>query len=124
MYIIKKEEIVKPFKTPSGECIYEMIGRQENQGGTSKHSIAHVVIPPNCSSQLHYHPEAEESYYILKGQAKMVIDNDENLVRTGDVIFIKPLQKHQIFTDGDEPVEFLAICAPAWEPNNSVFIDE
>ena len=65
MLVTRKDNIEKPVENPSGERIYEMIGRPEHLGGTIGHSFGHVVIPPNHSSALHYHPEAEETYYIL-----------------------------------------------------------
>ena len=80
-------------------------------------------IPSGCSSQLHYHPHAEETYYILKGSGKMIVDDKEFLVKPGDTIFIAPPERHLIFANGNEDLEFAAICAPAWEPTNSVFLD-
>ncbi|MFX0094185.1 MAG: cupin domain-containing protein [Candidatus Hodarchaeota archaeon] len=124
MLITRKERDKKPLETFTGERIYELIGRQERSGGTTKHSLAYVVIPPNCSSQLHFHPKEEETYYILQGKGRMFIENKKYLVKPGDTIFIAPLEKHQIFTEGNSDLEFIAICAPAWEPDNSVFLDE
>ncbi|MEK7130544.1 MAG: cupin domain-containing protein [Patescibacteria group bacterium] len=123
MIITRKDRIKKPSINPTGEQIYEMIGRPKYLGGATKHSFGHVVIPPKCSSRLHYHPEAEETYYILKGKGKMLIDGKEHFVHSGDAIFIRPSEKHQIFTEGNKDLEFIVICAPSWEPTNSVFVD-
>jgi mannose-6-phosphate isomerase-like protein (cupin superfamily) len=101
-----------------------MIGRPENLGGATKHSFGHVVIPYGFASRHHYHPEAEETYAILKGKARMIIDDKEFFLSLGDVVFIKPPERHQIFTEEDANLEFLVVCAPAWEPTNSVFTDE
>lgn len=124
MLITRKDKVGKPFENPTGERIYEMIGRSEHLGGAIKHSFGHVVIPPGCSSRPHYHPEAEETYYILKGRAKMIINDVEHFLWPGDAVFIRPPEKHQIFIMGDEDLEFIVVCAPAWEPTNSVFLDE
>ena len=123
MLITRKDKVEKPFENPTGERIYEMIGRPEHLGGATKHSFGHVMIPPDCSSRPHYHPEAEETYYILKGRAKMIVNGVEHFVWPGDAVFIRPPEKHQIFTMGDKDLEFIVICAPAWEPTNSVFLD-
>ena len=74
-------------------------------------------------SRLHYHPVAEETYYILKGQAKMLIDDKTYIFNPGDAILIQQNEKHQIFCISDIDLEFLVVCAPAWEPNNSVYLD-
>ena len=123
MHIARKDKVKKPRENPTGERIYEMIGRGKELGGATKHSFAYVVIPPNCSSQLHYHPEDEETYYILKGEARLIINDKEHHVCPGDAIFINPPERHQIFTEGTEDLEFMVVCAPAWQLTNSVFLD-
>jgi mannose-6-phosphate isomerase-like protein (cupin superfamily) len=122
MRITRKEEVKVPFVNPTGEKVYELIGRTDEAGGSTKHSLAYMVIPPKCSSRLHYHPEDEETYYILKGQAKMVIDGKEHTVNPGDTVYISPPESHQIFNIGDTDLEFIAISAPAWQPSHSVFL--
>ena len=124
MRITRKDEVKEPVVNPTGERVYEMIGRPENLGGAIKHSVSYVVIPPKCSSRLHYHPQDEETYYILKGKARMIINGKEYHVGSGDAILINPPEKHQIFTIGSEDLEFVVISAPAWQPSNSVFLDE
>ncbi len=74
MRVVKKEDITKPFKTPLGELIYEMIGKPEGMGGTSNHSFVYIVIPSSCSSSAHYHKVPEETYYILKLFIRLNID--------------------------------------------------
>jgi mannose-6-phosphate isomerase-like protein (cupin superfamily) len=124
MLITRKDKVKRPFVNPTGERIYEMIGRQETLGGATKHSFGHVVIPPKCCSRPHYHPEAEETYAMLKGKAKMVIDDKEFILSPGDTVLVRPPEHHQIFNIGNRDLEFLCVCAPAWEPTNSVYLDE
>lgn len=54
----------------------------------------------------------------------MIIDGVQYNVHPGDAVLISPMERHQIFTDGDNDLEFIVVCAPAWEINNSVFLDE
>lgn len=124
MRYIRKDQVVKPFENYTGEKIYEMIGAPVELGEAKYHSFGHTVIPPNCMSRLHYHPIAEETYYILKGKAKITIDEQTLILEPEDAVLIQQNEKHQIFNVGDEDLEFLVICAPAWEPNNSVYLDE
>ena len=121
---IRKEQIKKPFENYTGERIYEMIGAPMELGEAKYHSFGHVVIPPGCMSRLHYHPVAEETYYILKGKSKMIINEKEYIFEPGDAVLIQQNEKHQIFNILDVDLEFLVVCAPAWEPNNSVYLDE
>lgn len=121
MHIFQREQ-VEPVLSEHGEIIYALIGRDVGTP-TNRHSIAFVVLPPGKSSLLHFHPEAEESYYILSGSARMAIGDEATQVQAGQAILIPSNQPHQITNIGSINLEFLAICVPAWEPNNSVYIE-
>ena len=123
MRIISKEDVKEPVKNPRGEVIYEMIGAPEGLGGTEKHSFVVVEIPPGGSSSRHYHHESEETYYILKGTAKMVIDGEEFQLAPSDAVLIQPPEKHKILNTGDEILEFIAVSAPPWVLEDSVFLE-
>ena len=123
MKIARKDKVLKPFVIDTGEKVYEMFGRPDELGGSCAHSFSHVVIPPGCSSIHHYHNEAEETYYILSGRARLIVNDKEYILTSEDAVLIMPPEKHQIFSIGDENLEFIAVCAPAWEPTNSVYLD-
>ena len=122
MHIASKQDVKHPIKSPLGEIIYELLGALERSGGAEAHSLALVVLPPGKSSARHYHNVSEESYYILRGAARMIIDEQTLYLSPGQACFIEPLERHQIFNDGDDDLEFLAVCAPAWTPDDSVFV--
>jgi len=110
---------VSPLRTQHGEIVYEMIGSTAEHGGVKQHSLAHIVIPTGKASLEHYHKISEETYYILRGSARMVLGGQVFSAAPSQVILIKPGQRHQIFNAGEEDLEFLAICAPAWRPEDS-----
>lgn len=119
---LASKESTLALQSKHGEIIYELIGRGIGDS-TELHSVAYVVIPPGKSSLLHYHPVAEESYYFLKGKAKLLIENEETIVSPGQAVLIKPTKPHKISSIGETDLEFLAYCVPAWEPTNSVFLE-
>jgi mannose-6-phosphate isomerase-like protein (cupin superfamily) len=122
MHVIAKDNVT-PFISQHGEIIYELIGRAVGEA-TQRHSVAYVVIPPGKSSLLHYHPEAEESYCILRGQARMLLGDEEATIEAGQTVLIPSLKPHKVFSIGKEDLEFLAFCVPAWEPTNAVFLED
>jgi len=124
MRIVKKTDISEPFRAPLGEIIYEMIGHPDNIGGTTNHSFVHVSIPPNKLSGAHYHKVSEETYYILSGKARMIIDGFEFFLTPGQACLIMPGEVHQIFNDESESLEFLTVSAPAFDPTDSHFVNE
>ncbi len=122
--LITRKDNTEPIINSTGERVYELIGLGENLGNATKHSVGYVVIPAGCYSRPHLHPEDEETYCMLSGAGKIKIDNIEYALTAGDFILIHPPEKHQIFNAGDDDLEFIVVCAPAWTPTNSVFLDE
>ena len=122
MWVVGKDDVKEPLETPAGELIYELIGASERSGAATKHSVADIVIPPGKSSDPHFHLESEETYYILRGKARMVIDGKEFQLEEGQACLIQPLERHQIWNDQVDDLQFIAVCAPAWNADDSVFV--
>jgi mannose-6-phosphate isomerase-like protein (cupin superfamily) len=119
MRIVSQDEIAEPVRAPLGELIYEMIGRAEELGGTTKHSLAHVQLPQGKSSPAHFHKVSEETYYVLRGKGRIVIDGKESMLAPGHACLIMPGEVHQIFNDEETMLEFLTVSAPAWTPDDT-----
>jgi len=120
---IKSTDDVPAFANPHGEVIYELIGNVA--GGSKVHSLAQITLLPGKASRKHYHPEAEESYYILAGSGRIEMDGEKRDVSAGDAVMIPPEVVHQIFNTGagQENLVFVAVCVPAWTADNSVYLD-
>jgi mannose-6-phosphate isomerase-like protein (cupin superfamily) len=121
MHAFSKDK-ASPFEAPHGKIIYELIGRAVGET-TERHSVAYVVIPSGKSSLLHYHPHAEESYYILQGEARMLLADEEAIVTPQQAVLIPAQKPHKIINIGESDLVFLAVCVPAWEPTGTVFIE-
>lgn len=76
-------------------------------------SLAEVRIPVGGSTLEHFHPRAEEIYFITAGSGKMRIENETRDVNIGDAIAIPPGQKHNIWNTGRDVLKLLCCCAPA-----------
>ena len=113
---------IEAINSPTGEVIHELGGAAV--GGLSAHSLAHIRLPKGGHAAPHYHPIAEESYYILSGTGRMVLDGQEREVSAGQMVAIPAGQIHAIYNDGAEDLVFLAVCVPPWSPDCSVFVDE
>jgi len=116
---IKNKTSVNPFTTKTGEKIYQLVGRLEKNGDSKGHSLAIVEITPNRSSESHRHGISEESFYFLRGCGEMHLNDQILNVQEGDLIFVKPGDRHQIYNRGDVLLEYLVVTAPAWEPADS-----
>ncbi len=112
---------VKGHTSKHGEIVFELFGSAAEH--SEAHSLAQIVIPPGKASRKHYHPDAEESYYILSGTAQMELDGKHATLNPGDSVVILPDQVHEISNTGTDDLVLLAICVPPWTPDNSVFVD-
>lgn len=118
---LRSVQDVQPSKTDHGETIYETVGH--SAGGATSHSLAQIDLAPGCASLPHFHPVAEETYHILSGAGEIEIDGERAPVKPGDSLSIPPGAVHQIINTGANNLIFLAVCVPAWTPDNSVFLD-
>jgi mannose-6-phosphate isomerase-like protein (cupin superfamily) len=123
MFVTRKEMVSPPLINERGEEVYELIGSNPAHGGAINHSLAYVVIPPKGSSSHHFHNQSEETYFILKGQGRIIINDQERVVTPGDTIFISPDEPHQILTEGNADLEFVVVSAPPWSLEDNIPID-
>mgnify|MGYP000495345998 CR=1 FL=1 len=64
----------------------------------------------------HHHLKKHETFYIVKGSVRMVIDDEEKILNQGDVLIMTPQQKHQ-FT-GIGPALLLEVSMPSMRQDN------
>jgi len=115
--IIKRDQ-VEPLVSEHGEIVRELAS--PSIASLRRHSVAEVTIKPGGSSVHHYHRQAEEVYYILRGQGQMMLDGETRAVQPGDTVIIPPLTKHLIRNTGAEELVMVVTCAPAWSPEDEI----
>ena len=68
---------------------------------------------PGEGNRLHYHPDADECWVIMRGKWEWYIEGEgTNTVTKNDIVVVKKNVKHQITCIGDEPGIRFAITAP------------
>ncbi len=117
----RRSDIDLPLVKPSGEVVYEFVGAPTSLGGAAHHSVAEIVIRPGGCSRPHAHLRSEETYYVLRGEGRLTIDGREHRVQPGDAVWIEPGERHQIVNDRHDDLVFLAVSAPPWSEDDSVF---
>lgn len=122
MKISNKENLPEMLKNPGGENLQEILGRVA--GDVTSHSLAEVHIQPGNKSSKHFHKHSEESYFILSGVASVEINNTHHQLMPGEAVLLEPLDVHQISNQGDQELVFVAVCVPAWSPDDSFDIEE
>lgn len=121
MEITHRDEIT-PFTTKDGSEIRELLAHRNSC--MANQSLAEATVPLGATTDMHYHPKAEEIYYVLEGTGLMRLGEEESFVRPGDAIAIPPGTPHNIRNDSEIPLRFLCCCAPAYEHEDTVLVDD
>lgn len=109
------------FITKDGSEIRELLAHRNSV--IRNQSLAEARLPAGGSTQEHYHPRAEEIYYITQGTGKIRIAGEEREVRSGDAIAIPPGQRHKLWNTGERELRLLCCCAPAYEHADTVITE-
>lgn len=76
----------------------------EERDGTAA-EVHHVKID---HAKLHYHAKTDEIYYIIAGEGKMVLDDDQIDVHAGMVVYVPRGTRHKAVGD----LTVLTVCIP------------
>ncbi len=67
-----------------------------------------AVLMPGLSFNTHVHRDHEETYFILRGNGHMELDNVRYEISPMTNVFFPPGVDHEIINDGDEPMDIIA----------------
>ena len=118
---VKNLNEVPPFTTKDGSEIRELLAHRNS--AIRNQSLAEARLPVGGATQEHFHPRAEEIYYLTHGIGKIRIENETRDVRAEDAIAIPPGQKHKLWNTGDETLRLLCCCAPAYEHTDTIITE-
>jgi mannose-6-phosphate isomerase-like protein (cupin superfamily) len=118
---IKNLNEVAPFITKDGSEIRELLAHRNS--AIRHQSLAEARLSAGASTQEHFHPRAEEIYYITHGAGRMRIEGETRDVRAGDAIAIPPGRKHKLWNTGNETLRLLCCCAPAYENDDTIITE-
>lgn len=85
-------------------------------------SIKHELMPPYSKEQLHFHKNAQQFFFILKGRATFIVEGEAFEVAENSGFHITPNKNHLIENKSDIDLEFLVISNPS--TNNDRFVVE
>lgn len=96
----------------------------DKQNVNIRYSLAHAQLLPGETSTRHS-LTCSEVYYILAGRGLMTIDDEQQEAAPGDAVYIPADAVQCIQNIGSEPLVFLCIVDPAWQPEDeTVIIDD
>lgn len=120
MEVISRNE-VEPFTTKDSAEIRGILA--PTNSSIVQQSLAEATLAPGMVTEEHFHPKAEEIYYVLDGRGRMQVEDEARDVRPGDGIAILPGKRHIIWNIGGSDLIFLCCCSPAYSHDNTVIVE-
>lgn len=72
-----------------------------------------TVFPPGSKHDIHRHPNAEETEYIVSGSGIAAVGDDDVRVNAGELVFVPKNEYHGFHNDTDVPAVMVWTYAPA-----------
>jgi len=118
--VVNRNE-VETFITKDSSEIREILAPKNSS--IMNQSLAEAMLAPGMGTDEHFHPKAEEIYYILDGRGRMQIEGEVRDVEPGDGIAIPPGKRHMIWNIGGSDLVFLCCCSPAYSHDDTVIVE-
>jgi len=80
---------------------------------TEELSVKQESMPSGAKEKLHFHTNAQQFFFILKGTATFYLDNTTEIVNEQKGLLIPPKTKHYIANRTNEQLDFLVISQPS-----------
>ena len=106
--ITENVQLVEHMKDGDGTAILCHILKQDEMFGKGR-VFAHLKLEKGCGVGCHRHDKDCETYYILKGRGKYLLNGEYVSVEPGDVLFVDDGNEHEIYNEEDEPLEMIAL---------------
>lgn len=110
--LVQKLEQMEEFIAGDGTRLRELL-HPDKQAIDLRYSLAHAVVAVGETSKPHS-LTTSEVYYLLSGQGEMHIEDEVQIVESGDAVYIPPNAQQFIHNCGDRPLVFICIVDPAW----------
>ncbi len=114
--LVKSLDKISKINALDGTEVKEIL-HPEKDGVEMNFSLAHAELAPHSKSLKHRIKTGVEIYVILKGNGLMYINEDEQIVKPGDTIYIPAGAVQFIENTGDDTLEFYCMVDGGWSPD-------
>jgi len=121
--LIKDLKKCQKFKSLDETCLCELLNPNEVEDLRMGFSLAHAILEPGKSSVPHRIKDSVEVYFILEGKGLMHIDQESNVLKEGQAVYIPSDSVQYIENTGNSKLKFLCIVSPPWELENEEIVE-
>ena len=100
----------KPFDFHGAKFTIKVLTSETN----GSYTILDVIHPPNIGPAFHIHPKGSETFYIVEGDYKFILEGNSVTGKPGDIIFVPKGSPHR-FDVGYKDGHALVISPPELE---------
>lgn len=79
---------------------------------TDRLSVKQESMPSGTREKLHFHADAQQFFFILKGTATFYLNDKKEIVTEQKSILIESKMKHYITNEADSILDFLVVSQP------------
>jgi oxalate decarboxylase/phosphoglucose isomerase-like protein (cupin superfamily) len=91
----------------------KLLSTPDHAGGDTM-TFGTVVLEPGQGHDRHNHPDADEILFIVGGEGEQMLDDEDPVsVGPGAMIYVPRGVYHSTMNNGDEPLRFIVVYAPA-----------
>lgn len=73
------------------------------------YKLKRIVVNPGHRLSYQYHHHRQEFWTVVEGEALVILDEKEHIVRYGESIFIPQGAKHRIINATEQPLVFVEV---------------
>lgn len=92
-----------------GPLTFKVRGEQSN----GKLAVLENALPPGEGPPVHTHANEDESWYVLEGELRFIVDAKESELPAGSFVFVPSGTTYSFQNVGAEPARILVIFTPA-----------
>lgn len=83
-------------------------------------SVKQESMPVDTKEKLHFHTQAQQFFFILKGTATFYLNDSIEIIGEQKGLLIEPKTKHYIANESDEVLDFLVISQPTTNNDRTI----
>lgn len=88
---------------------------------TGKHSqVVLMALKPGEEIGLETHNDNDQILVFVKGNGKVILDNQESSFREGSLVFVSAGTEHNLINTGSESAKLYTIYAPSHHPDGTI----
>lgn len=75
-------------------------------------SVIQERVPPGCCEQLHKHEFAEQFFFVLNGQASLIVEAETHILNPQQGLHVPAGVVHQLCNYGEDDLVFIVTSTP------------